>query len=145
MTKAPTPTELEWGNNDIWNTRTRGTLLQRSTLQPGINVDNKRKKKRSDSVIWQKTLHRQDSNEVIMTLETSGSGEPILCLKTTDPLENILGVRFSGESATYVQHCHVKPQLRGDIKRFPGLFYSSCERRRLFYLPSNMKAERIIM
>ena len=52
----PTGVVHEWGNNDTWNTRTRGTLLQRSTLQLGISVDN--------------------SNEVIMTLETSGRGEP---------------------------------------------------------------------
>ena len=31
-------------NNDTLNTRTRGTLLQRSTLQPRISVDIKRKK-----------------------------------------------------------------------------------------------------
>ena len=34
-------------NNDTLNTRTQATLLQRSTLQPGISVDNKRKRKRS--------------------------------------------------------------------------------------------------
>ena len=38
-------------NNDTLNTRTRGTLLQRSTLQPRISVDIKGKRKRSDSVL----------------------------------------------------------------------------------------------
>ena len=39
-------------NNDTLNTR--GTLLQRSTLQPRISVDIKRKRKRSDSVLMTK-------------------------------------------------------------------------------------------
>ena len=38
-------------NNNTLNTRTRGTLLQRSTLQPRISLDIKRKRKRSDSVL----------------------------------------------------------------------------------------------
>ena len=46
-------------NNDTWNTRTRGTLLQRSTLQLGISVDIKRKRRRSDPVLWQNPLYQQ--------------------------------------------------------------------------------------
>ena len=43
-------------NNDTWNIPTRGTLLQRSALLLGIrlSVDNKRKRKRSYSVLWRK-------------------------------------------------------------------------------------------
>ena len=84
-----TPNIIQTGcNTDTWNTQTLGTLLQRSTLQPGIRVDNKRKRKRPDSVLWQKPLHpqknqrfrgvrksstrpSQNSNEIIMTLEST--------------------------------------------------------------------------
>ena len=58
-------------NNDTLNTRTRGTLLQRSTLQPRISVDIKRKRKRSDSVLWQKPLHQQKCQKGKVTTQTT--------------------------------------------------------------------------
>ena len=58
-------------NNDSLNTRTRGTLIQRSTLQPRISVDIKRNRKRSDSVLWQKPLHQQKCQKGKVTTQTT--------------------------------------------------------------------------